>query len=66
MGWLVSATERLQKSLFPYMGPAQVRPVEGQTVKTTDAACPLCGAPLAKHEFDRVPGKSTGMVCPTR
>jgi hypothetical protein len=64
MGWLISATERLQRRLFPFMGPAQVQPVEGQTVRTVDAACPLCGLPLAAHAFDRSPSRATRMECP--
>jgi hypothetical protein len=64
MSWLVRATARVQGVLFPFMGPAQVRPVEGQTAPTSEGTCPLCRRPLAAHEFERVAGRPTRMHCP--
>jgi ribosomal protein S27AE len=64
MGWFVRATGRMQKGLLPWMGPAQVQDVEGQTVRTRDAMCPMCGHPLAAHTFDRSANRPTRMECP--
>lgn len=64
MRWFERVTQRMQNGLLPFMGPAQVQAVEGQTVRTEDAVCPLCGVALAQHAFDRVPGRPTRMQCP--
>ncbi len=59
--------ERLNKALYPYMGPAQLG-VAGEapvTVDRTQQPCPLCGAPMAGHVVERSGGSvATRLHCP--
>jgi hypothetical protein len=57
--------DRLNRSLLPFMGPAQVGPYEDTPPPSTaKSACPLCGAPMDAHTFDRVAGATTKLHCP--
>ena len=56
--------ERLNKSLRPFMGPAQLGPFdEAPRPSSTGKPCPLCGAPLDTHVIERGAG-STRLHCP--
>lgn len=59
---------RLDRSLLPFMGPAQIGAgyEEAPEVRRTDAACPLCGAPMDRHEVIRSGDqtRATRLVCP--
>ncbi|MFD1721949.1 hypothetical protein [Amnibacterium endophyticum] len=63
-GW----ARRLDRSLLPFLGPAQVGVgyAEAPEVRRTDAPCPLCGAPMDRHEVIRSadPARATRLVCP--
>jgi hypothetical protein len=51
-------------SLIRVAGPASVGPYETTPEPTrTDRPCPLCGAPMSRHEFDRS-GPKPLMHCP--
>ena len=57
--------DRLNRALLPFMGPAQVGPYEdAPPPPTAKSACPLCGAPMDAHRFERVSGAPTHMHCP--
>jgi hypothetical protein len=58
--WTITA--KLNRFLFPYMGPAQVGPYDDEHV--TVKPCPLCGAPMAEHEIERRDGRPTQLHCP--
>ena len=57
---------RLNRRLFPYLGPPPLGPYdEAPRPDAAAAACPLCGAPMAGHRFDRTePGRPTKLYCP--
>jgi hypothetical protein len=60
---------RLDKGLFPFMGPAQIgagHPEEPYR-RPTDAVCPLCHRPMADHVVERSsdPARATRLICPT-
>ena len=58
----------LDRSLLPFMGPAQIGAghEEQPEVRRTDAACPICGAPMDQHEVIRAGDqtRATRLVCP--
>ncbi|GAB3403477.1 hypothetical protein GCM10027515_14570 [Schumannella luteola] len=56
--------DRLNKALYPYLGPAQLGPGRGgeRTDAPPPAMCPLCGQAMATHEIER----STDGHTPTR
>ncbi len=58
--------ERLNKALFPYMGPAQLGPFGEPPLPSTETkACPLCGEPMSRHRFERsTDHTATRMHCP--
>jgi len=59
--------ERLNKALFPYMGPAQVGPYETEPLPPVDdKACPICGQPMREHIIERSAGQltATRLHCP--
>ena len=56
--------DKLNRAIFPFMGPAQVGPYETEARPSMVAApCPLCGAPMNTHEIDRS-GPRTQLYCP--
>ena len=59
--------KRLNRALFPYMGPAQIGPRAEEPLPATIAAmpCPLCGAPMTAHTVERPGGNVASRVrCP--
>ena len=58
--------QRLNKALFPYMGPAQLGPFDEPPLPSVaEKPCPLCGRPMSLHTFQRSQDHtSTRMHCP--
>ena len=58
--------EKLNRALFPFMGPAQLGPFgEPPLPSTATKPCPLCGQAMELHTFDRSQDRhSTRMHCP--
>lgn len=64
--------DRLNKALFPYMGPAQVGTggAPDQPLPTAETRaerpCPLCGQPMSAHTIERTGdwSTSTRLHCP--
>jgi len=58
--------QRLNKALFPYMGPAQLGPFDEPALPSVaEKPCPLCGEPMRAHTFERSQDHhSTRMHCP--
>jgi len=61
--------DRLNRALFPYIGPPQLGPgPNGERVvdETMIARCPLCGEPMSLHEIERTADWSTPtrLYCP--
>ena len=55
---------RLNRRLFPYLGPPALGPYDQPPAPDpARAACPLCGAPMGRHEFARGNGP-TKLYCP--
>ena len=61
---IATISKRLNRALFPVLGPAQVGPFgeEHASVKP----CPLCGGAMDAHDIERTPGKPTYLHCPSR
>ena len=56
---------RLNRRLFPYIGPPPLGPYDEPAAPNPAAsACPLCGQSMAQHEFARGNGP-TKLYCPT-
>ena len=57
---------RLNRRLFPYLGPPRLGPYDEEPAPDALAAgCPVCGAPMAEHRFDRsAPDRPTKLYCP--
>jgi len=59
-GWYTYLNTRLIR----FAGPASVGPYDVEPEPTrTERACPLCGAPMSAHTFDRS-GPKPLMHCP--
>lgn len=57
---------RLNRRLFPYIGPPPLGPYdEAPRPDPVAASCPLCGNPMREHEYDRSNGP-TKLYCPPR
>lgn len=58
--------EKLNRALFPWMGPAQLGPFdEAPLPSTAEAPCPLCGAPMSRHTVERPGGNvASRLHCP--
>lgn len=59
---------RLNRRLFPYIGPPPLGPYDQPApAPASGRACPLCGAPMSDHDFDRSGGanRPTKIYCPT-
>ena len=54
---------KLNRVLFPWLGPPPLGPYDEPVVETKPALCPLCGQPMADHEIDRS-GVKTQLYCP--
>jgi hypothetical protein len=66
---LYRIARRLDKGLFPYMGPAQLgagRP-EAPYRPPADPRCPVCGAAMAVHVIERTSDQfhATRLICPS-
>ena len=56
---------RLNRRLFPYIGPPPLGPYDEPAAPSPSAsACPLCGQAMSEHEFARGNGP-TKLYCPT-
>jgi hypothetical protein len=58
--------ERLNRSLFPYIGPPPLGPYgEAPLPPTGPKACPLCGQAMSLHVIERSGGNvPTRLHCP--
>lgn len=54
---------KLNRVLFPWLGPPPLGPYDEPAPATTPPLCPLCGKPMADHEIDRS-GIKTQLYCP--
>jgi hypothetical protein len=59
---------RLDRGLFPFMGPAQIgagHPEEPYR-RPVDAVCPICGRAMTGHVVERSadPARATRLICP--
>jgi hypothetical protein len=59
--------DRLNGALIPYIGPPPLGPYgEDELPPTAGKACPLCGALMSEHRFDRsTDHTATRMYCPS-
>ena len=57
---------RLNRRLFPYLGPPPLGPYDQPAASApAGQSCPLCGAPMSTHEFDRSDAlRPTKIYCP--
>ncbi len=59
---------RLDRGLFPFMGPAQIGAghPEQPYVRPVDATCPICRTPMTAHIVERSadPARATRLICP--
>ncbi len=59
---------RVNDAMRPYLGPAQLGAghPEGPDVRSADAPCPICHAPLSQHIVERPAGQrdATRLFCP--
>lgn len=67
---LFAFARRLDKGLFPWMGPAQLGAghAEEPYRAPVDPSCPVCGGPLREHTVARNADQShaTRLLCPPR
>ncbi|MDH6182303.1 hypothetical protein M2152_002485 [Microbacteriaceae bacterium SG_E_30_P1] len=58
--------QRLNRALFPFMGPAQLGPFgEEPLPSVAEKPCPLCGNAMSQHTFERSQDRTaTRMHCP--
>lgn len=55
---------RVNRALYPVLGPAQITPM-GVQAPTPAAMCPVCRRAISEHRFDRKDrSRPTIMVCP--
>lgn len=58
--------DRLNRTLFPYIGPPPLGPYgEAELPSTRAKPCPLCGHPMSEHEIERRENRPTSIHCPT-
>jgi hypothetical protein len=62
----LSWVDRLNRALFPYLGPPALGPYdEPPLAPTGPKPCPICGARMDEHEFQRGTATiPTRMICP--
>jgi hypothetical protein len=62
--------DRLNRTLFPYIGPPPLGPGPGgeRVAASVVARCPLCGEPMSAHEIERTADWSTPtrLHCPAK
>lgn len=58
--------DRLNRKLFPYLGPPPLGPYNEEPLPPTGPKpCPLCGQAMDLHEFERTAGNvATRLYCP--
>jgi hypothetical protein len=57
--------DRLNRRLFPYIGPPPLGPFnETPLPSTLTKACPICGHPMSDHEIERRDNRPTQIHCP--
>jgi hypothetical protein len=57
--------DRLNRALFPYIGPPPLGPFNEEPLPSTVAKpCPICGRPMSDHEIERRDGRPTQIHCP--
>jgi hypothetical protein len=58
--------DRLNRKLFPYLGPPELGPYdEPPLAPTGPKPCPVCGARMDEHEIERGVGRTpTRIHCP--
>jgi hypothetical protein len=65
---LFSWARRMDRGLFPWMGPAQLGAgyQEEPYRPPVDPLCPICGGPLARHVVQRTADQhhATRLICP--
>ena len=64
-GW----AKRMDRGLFPYMGPAALgagHPEEAYR-RPENPPCPVCGKPMNDHVIERTANQTTAtrLICPT-
>lgn len=58
--------DRLNRKLFPYIGPPPLGPYnEAPLPSTLSKACPICGHPMSDHEIERRDNRPTQIHCPS-
>jgi hypothetical protein len=56
---------RLNRAIFPVMGPAQLGPFGEPPLPPADVKpCPLCGIAMTAHVIERSTGQATRLHCP--
>ncbi|HEY0374716.1 MAG TPA: hypothetical protein VGC94_07955 [Amnibacterium sp.] len=65
---LFDIARRLDRGLFPFMGPAQIGAghAEQPYQPPADPRCPICGGRLADHAVERSADQTTAtrLICP--
>ncbi len=58
--------DKLNRALYPYLGPAELGPFDQPPLPSLAAkACPLCGAPMTAHSVERPGGNvASRLHCP--
>ncbi|MGN6327074.1 hypothetical protein [Pseudolysinimonas sp.] len=60
--------DRLNRAIFPFMGPAQLGPGRGgeRPAEPRLSTCPLCGAEMSAHVVERTRDQHTPtrLICP--
>jgi len=60
---LMGIVDRLNRRLFPWLGPPPLGPYDDPPKATAPPACPMCDAPMPEHVIDRS-GPRTLVRCP--
>lgn len=57
--------DRLNRMLFPYIGPPPLGPYNETPLPSTKGhPCPLCAQPMDQHEIERRANRPTQVHCP--
>lgn len=62
----LSWVDRLNRALFPYLGPPELGPYDEPPLPPTGPkGCPICGARMDAHVIERSEGRTaTRIICP--
>ena len=55
---------RLNRSLFPWLGPPPLGPYDEPAAQAEAPRCPICRSPMSEHTIDRS-GPRTLLSCPS-